>query len=457
RLRLATGLFQRAARLVAVRWAIAILCVCLGCGGEDSRPDLLLVTIDTLRADAVGAYGHPRPTTPTLDALGLEGLVFERAYAASPMTAPSHATLFSGRWPSEHGVVRNRRVLEPSVPTLSSVLQGEGYATAAVVGAKVLDGEFGFAHGFDRFDDRIDAEERDDGRSIHERSAEEVVERALQLLREPDDGPLFLWVHCYDPHDPYVAPEPERDLGFDVLLFDRIVPNRDFDRRAQLELWREYEREVVYTDAQLARLFAAWDRRGRANVVCVTSDHGEGLGEHRYLRHGKHLWEEQLLVPLIVRGGGLRRGARVAAPVSHVDLAASLLSLLGVDSAAVGGSPWDWAAPASALVLAERPLFPVDPVSPRGRALAESEDLTPQVALVEGLDKLIWRAAGDPWFYDLKRDPDEQEDRWPEASEAASGLAARHADWAAGVQPMVEGRELDDERTRRMLESLGYQ
>ncbi len=225
-----------------------------------TRPSLLVVTIDTLRADRVGAYGADASVTPNIDALAGQGAVFEEALASVPLTLPSHATILSGLEPPHHGVHDNGASGFPQDrETLATTLKGRGYATGAFVGAYVLDRRFGLARGFDAYDDAI--ERRAEGASAleSERPCDRVVAAAEEWLAK-QAGPFFAWAHLYDPHAPYDPPPPHRE---------RFAG-------------RPYDGEVAYADACFGRLSEAARRRaGDALVVAVLSDHGESLGRAR--------------------------------------------------------------------------------------------------------------------------------------------------------------------------------
>jgi arylsulfatase A-like enzyme len=233
------------------------------------RPlNLVLVTIDTLRADRLGCYGYTKIETPNLDALAARGVLFENAVASAPLTPPSHASMFTGQYPYLHGV-RNTGgfVLQSSSTTLAEILQEQGWDTAAFVGASVLKKLFGFHQGFTVYDDQMprpDASRQ--SREYPERPAGEVVNRALRWLEAQSGKPFFLWVHVFDPHLPYEPPGEFR----------------------QKYSGRPYDGEVAYVDHELGRLFEAVRKKAPAEATlwAVLSDHGESLGEHGEFTHG---------------------------------------------------------------------------------------------------------------------------------------------------------------------------
>ncbi|HXW04825.1 MAG TPA: sulfatase-like hydrolase/transferase [Vicinamibacterales bacterium] len=270
--------------------------------GLTERPDLVLVTIDTLRADRVG-----RGLTPAIDRLAASGRRFVTARATVPLTLPSHVSLMTGLLPPEHGVRDNGVVFRAGSPTLARVLRDAGYHTAAFVGAYVLDRRFGLADGFSTYDDRVPRDPDSAARLEAERPAAAVVDAAAAWLAGAS-SPLFLWVHLYDPHAPYEPPPA-------------------FRARAS----HPYDGEVLYADAEVARLLDALERRGggRRPIVAIAGDHGEALGEHGEQTHGLLAYDSTLRVPLVLAGPGVEAG-EVRQPVSLADLGPSLWRLAGV-------------------------------------------------------------------------------------------------------------------------------
>lgn len=276
---------------------------------QAARPDILLITIDTLRADRVG-----RGLTPSIDALAARGVRFANARATAPLTLPSHVSIMTGLLPVTHGVRQNGAVLRPAQATLADTLKAAGYRTAAFVGAFVLDRRFGLAGGFDRYDDRVRRDPDASDRLEAERPGSEVVDAALAWMQS-SSSPFFLWVHLYDPHVPY---EPPADY------LARVRGNA-------------YDGEVAYADAQVGRISAAIAARGTdpSTLIIVAGDHGEGLGEHDERTHGMLAYDSTLRVPLIVAGpGAAGKGTAIAAPVSLVDVAPTVLRVAGLTPSA---------------------------------------------------------------------------------------------------------------------------
>lgn len=271
-----------------------------------SRPDVLLVTIDTLRADALGFAGNGRVETPVLDRLAARGLVFRNAHAHNVVTLPSHANILTGLLPYEHGIRDNTGFhLDASVPTLATLLKENGYATAAFVGAFPLDSRFGLARGFDVYDDRYPRGKTPFDFEMPERPASETIPAALAWWNEKRASPKFLWVHLYDPHAPYRPPAP---------FAERYRSN-------------EYLGEVAATDAALAPLLdPIVAGKAPRTLVIVTSDHGEALGDHGEQTHGLFAYEATLHVPLLVCLPGEVAPASRTDFVQHVDVAPTILA-----------------------------------------------------------------------------------------------------------------------------------
>jgi arylsulfatase A-like enzyme len=287
------------------------------------QPDIVLITLDTTRADHIGAYGYPRATTPVIDALAAESLLFERFTVPVATTLPVHTSLFTGLEPTEHGVLANlafsgeRFVPPPGVNTLASWLGDQGYTAGGFVSATPLKRATGIAEGFDSF-----LQPRG-----FERSAHETIDLALEWLEERAQAPYLLWVHLYDPHHPYEPPLLRRwalrpDATLRALAAERGLGEDQLDTLAR------YDAELRETDAQVGRLLDSlrvagrWDR----TVVVVAGDHGEGLGQHGVMHHGL-IWGEQVHAPLIIHAPGLEPG-RHPGLASATDLIPTLLGLV---------------------------------------------------------------------------------------------------------------------------------
>jgi len=280
------------------------------------RGDVVLITIDTLRADAPGFAGNRRSQTPVLDRLAAQGRVFTNTHAHNVVTLPSHTNILTGLYPFQHGVRDNSGFRLPAnVPTLATVLKGAGYTTGAFVGAFPVDSQFGLNHGFDVYDDHYPKGSNDTEFLMAERRGDDVVRLALAWWQQQKGRPRFLWVHLYDPHAPYAPPEP-----FATRFKDNL-----------------YLGEVAAADSFLAPLLGPFlDGREKPALVVVTGDHGEALGEHGEQSHGLFAYEATLKVPLVVWGKGVAPG-RDARPARHVDVFPTILQAAGIDSPAPPG------------------------------------------------------------------------------------------------------------------------
>lgn len=280
------------------------------CARSSHPSSILLVTLDTTRADRIGCYGRAEAGTEALDQLAARGVRFERAYTTAPITLPAHASLLSGSFPPHHGLVDNGlAALDERVETLAEACRASGLRTAAFVSAFPVARPFGLAQGFDVYDDEFATKATPDG--IRERRGDETVARARAWLEGlKSDESFFLWVHLFDAHDPYAAP-PEYTRRFSDA----------------------YQAEVAFADACLGELLDALERADRApdTVVCVTADHGEGLGEHGEETHALLLYDTTVHVPLVLAGPGIEPRV-VSEPVSHADVAATLIEAAHVES-----------------------------------------------------------------------------------------------------------------------------
>ncbi len=304
-------------RPFAVLALVLALTQALGAAKAPARktlPNVILITIDTVRADHLGCYGAKEIQTPALDALARDGIVFERAVSQVPLTWPSHAAILTGLYPFQNGVQDfTGQPLEARFRSVAQAFQTHGYATGAVVSSFVLDRSWGLARGFDFYDDAFTAEafaHKDLG--LVERRAGESVTRALAWLQKTSRRPFFFWLHLYDPHSPYDPPEPYR---------------------TQYRT-RPYDGEIAYSDHELERLIA-WLKHNQLydhSLIVFLSDHGESLGEHGEQEHGFFVYDSTVHIPLIVKlptGSGLRPG-RVTRPIETIAVAPTLLRLAGV-------------------------------------------------------------------------------------------------------------------------------
>jgi choline-sulfatase len=294
------------------------LLILLGCSALSwaEAPNIILITVDTTRADRMGFLGSKRGLTPNLDTLARQGVVFEKAYSQAPLTPVSHATIFTGTYPQFHTVTDFGHPLPSLLPSVPEILQKSGYHTAAFIGSLILDPKANMAPGFDRGFDFFDAgfhQKRGPNEDRYhniERRAGEVVDHAIAWLNKNRKPPFFLWIHLYDPHAPYDPPRP-----YDVRFKN------------------PYDGEIAYSDASLGRVFNYLRQRRlyERALIAVMSDHGESLGAHGESMHGIFLYDETIRVPLLFKlPGAVLAGRHVRARVRLVDVAPTLLSMLSL-------------------------------------------------------------------------------------------------------------------------------
>lgn len=409
-------------------------------GGGASKsidaPTLLLVTVDTLRADRVGAYGREDAGTPALDRLASEGTLFENAQATSPLTLPSHSSIMTGRSLPAHGVYNNGTFQLPGeIPTLAERLASAGWGTAAFVSAGVLEARYGLDRGFRVYDDEIPTPKGQSGVVMHfnERSAQETSRRAMAWLAA-QTGPAMLWVHLWEPHAPYRPPGE---------LAERYAGDR-------------YQGEVAAADAGIARMLREIESMGRSDklLVAVMSDHGESLGEHGEPTHGLYLYQAVMRVPLIVHGPAWGVEAqRISEAASLADVAPTLLELVGVEKlpdvdgrslaqALRGEGPM----PERAGVFAESHLPRLEFGWSGLRALVTDE----QRKLVD---------APRPELFDLSADPGEMQDLSGQNPDALKSMRDDLRDLVADGAERFEGLSSEgkiSEEELAKLRSLGY-
>lgn len=272
-------------------------------------PNIVLISLDTFRADRLAPWGGPKDLAPALNALAAKGSVYTGCFAPAPITLPSHATLLTGAFPQKTGLHDNGfGRLAAGVPTLAQVLSARGYTTSAVVAAPVLDGRYGLSRGFATYDDALGP--------VVSRKGDEITDRALALIRAPRKGPLFIWVHYFDAHFPYEVPAT-------------------FSRGSASD---PYDRAVAFVDSEVGRLCGSLPPN---TVVAIVSDHGEALGDHGELTHGVFLFQATMHVVCLLQGPGVPSGKTCPAPTSLADVARTLAVLAGAPASALQGEGVD--------------------------------------------------------------------------------------------------------------------
>jgi len=454
---------------------LALVSMC-GCSGEppDERPDILFVSIDSLRPDHLGCYGYHRDTSPTLDRLAQEGARFNQAVATTSWTLPSHAAMFTGLYDSAHGLVDNGLRLSDDHVTLAELLRESGYRTAGFFGGPYLHPTFGLAQGFEHYqscmttvaddvtDDAIRSESRADiGASHHDVNGPRTVAEFERWLTGVPDGPLFAFVHLWDVHYDYIPP-PEYAALFDAdydgdlsvrgfmhnPAIRREMPARDLEHVMAL-----YDAEIRFTDDTLAAILAALEARDRLDdtLIVVTSDHGEEFFEHGYKGHARTLFDEVLRVPLIVRWPRrVAAGTVVDTQVRTIDLMPTLLTVAGVTS-----RPAMQGRDITPLLFGGR--------LPEETALAELllDGQSMRASRTPRYKVVVPRAGLAPVGFDLVRDPAELEGLARHSPELFAGMRelTRQVEAAEAFRERIAARTRDlelDEETLRRLEALGY-
>ncbi len=395
--------------------------------------DLLIVTLDTVRADHLGCNGYARAKTPVIDGLAAKGINFREAFASAPITLPSHATLFTGLSPLSHGVRNNGTFrLEETHQTLAESLQSEGYRTGAFIGAYVLDARYGLDQGFDHYDD--DTNPNDLGRvsgHFNERSAALVTDAALawHAQESPDDKPLFTWVHYFDAHAPYDAPG---SFGTDFKQ-------------------HPYDGEIAFLDFQVGRLIEGVRASGRLQktLVVITSDHGEGLGEHGEETHSRLLYDSTLRVPLIFSAPALfdQAGTVTDRVASLEDVTPTLLDLLGLQvPLAVTGEHLFQGTPREDRSIYMETLVPLF-----------NHGWAPLQGLHRRADKFV--SAPRPEYFDVQGDPGELSNLFassPSEALALRGELARLLAGQASALALAQSEGNLSAADAKRLAALGY-
>lgn len=406
----------------------------LAAGAKRDGLNLLVITLDTTRADRLGAYGYQAVATPMLDRLATEGVTFDQTMAAAPLTLPAHCTIFTGKFPPEHGVRDNGGFfLSPGQMTLASWLKKRGFKTGASVGAYVLDGKWGLNQGFDTYVDDFDLSKLAGfGLGDVQRPGNEVVDRVMPFLEKAKNDRFFAWLHFYDPHTPHEPPEP----------FKSRYPDTP------------YAAEIAFVDSQIARVIGFLEQNGLLDktVIAVIGDHGEGLDQHDEATHGFFIYESTLRVPFIIRAPFEKlRGRRVAEPVRSVDLMPTVLDLLGVPTP----KPMAGTSLVSLMTGTKRTLD----LEGYAEALYPlhhygwSELRAWRVGRYKAID------APRPELYDIQQDPEELKNLYDERRSLADGMIARLRQTekdAAGAGGAAKPAPEVDPEARARLAALGY-
>jgi arylsulfatase A-like enzyme/Flp pilus assembly protein TadD len=420
-------------RRFAFLWIAGFLLACPGLlAAVKPAPNVVVITIDTLRADHLGCYGYKLIHTPNIDALAHDSARFERAYTPVPVTLPAHTVIFTGTYPTLSGMHDfSGNKLNPSQPTLASVLKQHGYVTGAVIGSAVLDSRFGLNQGFDFYYDHFDFNRlQESNLEEMERRGNIVADVSLDWLNKNYQSKFFLWMHLYDPHYPYRPPAP-----YDEQYKDR-----------------PYDGEIAFADSQVGRLVDFLKAKGlyHDTLIVLTGDHGESLGEHGEKTHGFFIYNATLHVPMMIHLPDEASGRTMANPVSLADLLPTVLQVLKVD------------VPSQVQGRSLLPLMTTQKKEDRRSLYAET--FLPrlhfnwsELRAVE-TEKYQFIDAPKPELYDLDKDPGETLNLYPEKKAVAEELRARLAELIRqyGSEGELAQKTGLDAGLMERLKSLGY-
>ena len=418
------------------RCFVCILLACLlapvaGLAAPGPTPNVVVITIDTLRADHLGCYGYKQIETPAIDALAADSTRFERAYTAVPVTLPSHTGIFTGTYPmlsGMHDFAANK--LNPTQPTMASVLKDQGYTTGAIIGSAVLDSRFGLNHGFDFYYDHFDFSRlQESNLEEMERPGNVVADVTLDWLAKNYQKKFLLWMHLYDPHYPYHPPEP-----FATQYKDR-----------------PYDGEIAFADSQVGRLIAFLKAKNlyKNTIIVLSGDHGESLGEHGEQTHGFFIYNSTLHVPLLIHLPGETAGKSVAKLVNLADILPTVLATLKI---------------AQPTQVQGENLLPVIEAKASDSRSLYAETFLPRLHFnwseLRGVETENYHFidAPKPELYDLSKDPGETNNLYAQkkavSDEMQAKLAALIRQYSAG-QELAQKTGLDPALMER-LKSLGY-
>ncbi len=453
---------MRSLLISVLLFSTALLVTC----SRQQKPNIVIVTIDTLRADHLGCYGYRKPTSPRIDQIGSRAIFFEKALSQTPQTLPSHTSIFTGMHPRTHKSITHESVVDENLNTLAEILKHKGYRTAAFVSSHVLDSRLNLDQGFDLYWELHKAKEDRERQLGQEQEIDFTTDAVLNWLRSKAREPFMLWVHWFHPHRPY-NPPPEYRKRFTGENRYRNITESDF----LTKVWREkielpqsdvdyiigcYDGEVAFSDKQIGRLLDELSSRGllKNTIIVITSDHGEILYEHEYyFGHDIALYDQCLWIPLIILGPGiLSQPKRIPDVVESIDIMPTLLDLVGIEK------PKE---------IEGRSLLPlIEKGSPSQVEYFFSETFPfpekglPHHAVRTASHKLIWRETEGQIvkeFYDLIEDPGEKTNRFSSEDRLAAQLDSVLTSWISkgGLRPAPIPTALEAGRYK-ILKSLGY-
>ncbi len=431
--------FKKAALIIAITGAVAAIVYAVTGGSEGLKQALLrsnlnviVVTVDTCRADHIGCYGYEKAQTPVIDSLAESGVLFERAFAIQPITLPSHATIFTGAHPASHKVLDNGLFSLPEeAKTMAECFKDNGITTKAVISAFVLHRQYGLDQGFDSYDDTL-TEDKSNTAPYDEMKASVVSDRAIDFIEQNGEDRFFLWLHYFDPHAGYLPP-------------------REFAEKFE----HLYDGEIAYVDRELGRIINALEKYGlRSNtLIVVTSDHGESLDEHGEHTHGMFLYNATQHVPLIMSlEGKIAPNKRIEEKVSLMDVMPTVHDIAGISvPESVQGKSL------TELIFSEGAEYERDPIIMETHLPWYKHGFSPSHAIISDGYKYI--KSPRPELYNLASDPDELdniiESQPSLASELSEALKKTRARYAASALKS-SAKIYVTKKSRRRLESLGY-
>lgn len=458
-----------------------VICSLLQCAPGHMPRHVIMISLDTTRPDHLGCYGNPWISTPCLDRLAAESILFRNYMTVVPTTLPSHTSLFTGKYPHSHGTPQNGYVVNSTNVMLTEILKGAGFHTAGIIGSFALDSRFDFSQGFDYYNQEYERHAGTNRRTQNERTAEAVTDAAIGYLEEAGvPQRLFLFVHYFDPHQPFEPPPPFDTLYAwedDTESTGRIRAHYECPRPPALseENWQaskeaalRYAGEISYMDSQVGRLTAYLKGKGilESAILVVTSDHGEKFWEHLpYFHHGTATYQTTMEAVCMIRLPGARQGGtRIDLPISSIAIMPSLVRYLDLPLPdAIDGRPFDLTNIHG--TVGTRTLY--------GQATLTRPWKVPEPAsgwrhsnktrcIRRGNNKYIQTPyTGSEELYDLARDPLEQENLLlsptPEALSTAAQLKEDLERWAASARPLdsfLENKR--QEETIERLKALGY-
>jgi arylsulfatase A-like enzyme len=442
---------------------------CLSACGRQPQLNVLVITVDTLRADHLGCYGYGKPTSPRLDAFAGDAVLFEQVFCQSPQTLPSHASIFTGMHPRTHKAISHESKVDKKLTTLAEVLAKRGYSTGAIISSHVLDPKYGLDQGFGSYSlihHMVPDRKRQE---MNRREEDPTTSEALSWLGDNKQNRFFLWIHWFHPHRPYAPPPRYREM----FAGDYAGPAAEDQNDWAMKMWRErvdlpeadlaymrglYDGEIAFTDVQVGRVLDALDSLGLAQntIVVFTSDHGEILYEHEYyFGHDIALYDECTMIPLILRIPGLAAVRhRVGGLVQSIDIFPTILESLGLECPAeVEGK---------SLVPLARGTAEASVECGFSETFPFPEKCPPRHAARTETAKMIWREepSGEitKEYYDLAADPHESRNLWAVgAGPDAARLDGILSNWLkpSGLHPAPIPSAAESGRLK-ILKSLGY-